>query len=121
MALILDLPWPSKNLSPNGRPHRMVKAASAKKARREARAVTSSHARQIGPITADALSFQATFSPPARYRYDDDNLMASIKAYRDGIADALGVDDRMFRTMPPVISEPVKGGNVRIEIKEIAA
>lgn len=38
---------------------------------------------------------------------DDDNLWGCIKAYRDGIADALGVDDKHFRqgTLQQVKSE----------------
>jgi len=57
-----------------------------------------------------------TFSPPDKRRYDDDNLIARCKAYLDGIADALGVDDSRFRLGKPVRAESIKGGNVRVEI-----
>lgn len=111
--MIIDLPWPAKPLHPNRRPHRMEKARATKKARGEARLVASKY----GPLKAEAATMLVTFSPPGNYGYDDDNLMASIKAYRDGIADALGVNDRIFRMKPPRIGEVVKGGNVRFEIE----
>ena len=76
-------------------------------------------ASQYGPLQATAATVRVTFSPPGNYGYDDDNLMASIKAYRDGIADGLRVNDRIFRMGPPVIGEVVKGGNVRFEIEGV--
>lgn len=109
----INLPWPAKPLHPNSRPHRMEKARATKKARGEARMVAS----QYGPFKAASATMSVTFFPPGNYGYDDDNLMASIKAYRDGIADGLGVNDRVFRMGSPVIGEVIKGGNVRFEIE----
>lgn len=56
------------------------------------------------------------FYPPDRRRRDDDGLLASCKAYRDGIADALGIDDRRFVSHPYLRDEVVKGGEVRVRI-----
>lgn len=41
----------------------------------------------------------SVFWPKGRHATDDDNLTAMLKPARDGIADALGVDDRRFRTL----------------------
>ena len=41
------------------------------------------------------------FRHAMRRRRDDDNLAASCKAYRDGIADALGIDDFRLRLLAP--------------------
>jgi len=38
--ITIELPWPDKALSPNGRPHRMTKARMVKAARKTAWAVT---------------------------------------------------------------------------------
>lgn len=116
--ICVELPWPHKDLSPNARPHRMAKARATKKARADAKAVASSQARRV-VIEPKPVRVRVTFSPPGRHGYDDDNLMASVKAYRDGIADALGINDNLFRMAPPVIGEVVKGGNVRFEIEPI--
>lgn len=56
------------------------------------------------------------FYPPTRRMPDDDNMLARFKGYRDGIAAALGVDDRIFVSHPYVKSEPRKGGEVHVRI-----
>jgi crossover junction endodeoxyribonuclease RusA len=59
------------------------------------------------------------FQAPDKRRRDDDNLIASVKAFRDGIADALGIDDSRFETT--IRREPpVKGGAVRVELEAAA-
>ena len=52
-------------------------------------------------------------------RRDDDNMLASFKAGRDGVADALGVDDNKFVTSFEVC-DPVEDGAVRVTIQERA-
>jgi hypothetical protein len=44
------------------------------------------------------LELSLNFYPRDRRKRDDDNLIASFKSGRDGIADALGVDDVNFLT-----------------------
>lgn len=55
------------------------------------------------------------FYPPDRRHRDDDNMIGAFKAARDGIADALGVNDRRFR---PVyyFETPEKPGRVEVEL-----
>jgi len=64
---------------------------------------------------AAKLSF--TFCPPDKRRRDRDNLIASMKAATDGIADALGIDDANF-TATYSFGEPIKGGSVLVTISE---
>ena len=54
------------------------------------------------------------FYPPDRRHRDDDNLTAAFKAGRDGIADALKVNDKRFRSHPYV--KDVTGGLVKVRI-----
>ena len=103
--MIIDLPWPSSKLKPNGsHGHWAVVANARKKARAEACLIAKAAiGRQMIDgegmdwLGEDRIPVRITFYPPDRRRRDDDNMVASFKAYRDGIADALGVDDRRFR------------------------
>lgn len=89
--MTLSLPIPHKTLSPNARCHWTTKARHTKTHRNLAKLVTLSALGGDTPPTFTGYTL-AFFFPDARRR-DDDNASASCKAYRDGIADALRVDD----------------------------
>lgn len=112
---MLELPYPHKALWPNGRPHWASKARETKKHKQWAYAATLAH---IGkhPVEPGTKGFAliATFYPKTRHAVDRDNASASLKAYQDGIAQALKVDDRHFETPTVLFGEPVKGGKVVI-------
>lgn len=56
------------------------------------------------------------YYPPTR-RGDPQNVPASLKAYIDGIADAMGCDDRCFKVdYPTVFAGTKKGGEVVFRI-----
>lgn len=113
-ARAVDLPWPAKDLHPNSRPHYMAKARAVKAARRAA----SLMAKPLGKIDPEAVKVTCIFSPPpVKRNRDADNLLAACKAYFDGIADAIGVDDSRFKHQAPVWGTSVKGGNVRIVLE----
>ena len=60
--------------------------------------------------------FKFTFHPPDKRKRDVDNVIASLKALIDGLADAWGIDDSEFLiTYPRKFAEPVKGGKIIIE------
>jgi Holliday junction resolvase RusA-like endonuclease len=67
------------------------------------------------PFIGERLPLRVTFYPPDRRRRDDDNMIASFKSARDGLADALGVDDRCFAPHY-VFADPVDGGQIVVEI-----
>ena len=113
------LPWPDKRLSPNARLHWAQKASVRKIARKEAALFTcaANDLREVrGRVVGDdPIEIQITFFPPDARHRDDDNMVGSFKAYRDGIADALGVNDRRFR--PHYFFEnPAKPGRVEVVI-----
>lgn len=111
--IVIDLPWPDKALSPNARVHWRVKATATKLARYDAGWLSASYR----PMDGDGpLDVTVTFYPPSARRFDDDNLIARCKAYFDGIADSLCVDDSRFRLVAVRRGDIVRGGNVRIEI-----
>ena len=54
------------------------------------------------------IPIEITFYPPDRRHRDADNMVASIKAGLDGLADALKVNDRQF--LPTFkFSDEIKG------------
>lgn len=120
----LDLPWPDRRLSPNARLHHKAVAAVKAKARRDAAYLTYAamlcgakevrqHFSGEGPIR-----YRVTFYPPDARHRDDDNMIAMFKAARDGIADALGVNDRRFRP-EYYFAEPCKPGRVEVELSPV--
>lgn len=102
----IELPWPPKALWPNGRAHYMDKARKTKMARTLAWGLTAqtlgAKLRTYAPGDGD-IPLKVQLQPPARRGPlpDEDNAMASLKAYRDGIASALGVNDKRFRNDRP--------------------
>lgn len=115
---MITLPWPDKALSPNSRVHWGRKAAAVKAAR--AVAHLTAQANGIGPKSVEGydgkLHLWIDYYPKTRNYPDADNCLSASKAYLDGIADALGVNDRRFVHHPFVKDETFKGGKVVIRI-----
>lgn len=114
MSMHIDLPWPDKDLSPNARKHWRVVAKAKKSYRHACWALTYAARPRIGWVGPVHLWIE--FIPPDRRLRDDDNMIASFKSGRDGIADALGIDDRRFRTYHRV--SELTGGIVRIRFSQ---
>ena len=55
--------------------------------------------------------------PAVSRNRDDDNLIAACKAYRDGIADALGVNDSMFDVQPVQWGDLSKRGKLTFTVE----
>lgn len=122
--MIVTLPWPDKRLSPNARIH----WAALAKAKQEAR--QNAHWAVLADVPADyrelvvegegKIPLEITFYPPNNIRRDDDNMVASFKAYRDGIADGLHVDDRRFRPHY-IFADAEKPGRIEIVFHKYGA
>lgn len=118
----LHLPWPPSKLSPNSRVHWAQRSKLAKQYRtecfRSARsAVQGMDLSDLQAQTAKgSIALFIDFCPPDRRHRDDDNVIASFKAGRDGIADALMVDDKLFRIHPFLRDVPAPGGQVVVRI-----
>jgi crossover junction endodeoxyribonuclease RusA len=109
---MLTLPWPPKELSPNARVHRLAKARVAKEYRMVCWALAK-EARLTAP--EGPVHLKLTFFPPTRQPRDLDNCLASIKSGLDGVADAMGINDRDFRPITIDLSSAV-GGLVLVEL-----
>ena len=108
----INLPWPAKALHSNARCHWAVKAGATTKARHEACMM----AKQAGVGLWPEADILIEYWPPSR-RGDPQNVPSSLKAYIDGIADAMGCDDRKFRVdYPSMFAGTKKGGEVVFRI-----
>ena len=111
-ALTITLPWPAKDLHSNARVHWAVKARATAKARGEARII----AKGAGVGTWPNATILIEYYPPSR-RGDPQNVPASLKPIIDGIADAMGCDDRGFKVdYPSVFAGTKKAGEVVFRI-----
>lgn len=101
--MIVTLPWPPKELSPNTHCHWRVAHAKAKVYKQACFVLTKAARLKID--WAGPIHVWMTFYPPDRRKRDDDNMIAAFKHGRDGAALALDVDDRRFRIHPEVADE----------------
>lgn len=115
-SINIELGWPAKALSPNARVHYMTHARFKKAAHATAYWATKAViSPAIFPHDGGRVPFVITAYPPDQHSRDDDNLIASLKATRDGIAKALGVDDKYFDQRLQW-GEPVKHGKIVVAI-----
>lgn len=113
---LIRLPWPSADLSQNGPHGHWSKKAKAVKAARNVAFVLARQQCVRDPMPDAELVFE--YSPPDKRRRDVQNMPERLKAYIDGIADAMGCDDNKFRPVyPSEFSEPIRGGCVLVHIK----
>ncbi len=112
--MIVNLPYPDKELSPNARLH-WSKVAKAKAAYRKVCVAFTREAMGRETFTAP-VSVYITIYPPDKRRRDDDNAIGSFKAGRDGVADAIKVDDADWDTTYRVMKKPL--GQVIVEVSE---
>jgi crossover junction endodeoxyribonuclease RusA len=109
----VSLPWPSPLLSPNARAHWRVRAKAAAGYRADSFYATRAALGRSRPIAPVVMTVE--FRPPDNRRRDRDNMIASIKAALDGMADAFGIDDSEFKPTFTV-GDPTPGGAVNVTI-----
>lgn len=120
MRFEVTVPWPPKELSPNARKHWAAKGAKARTYRATCFAIAHNARIQarLGKLSVGGKArLTLTFCPPDNRRRDDDNMIASFKSGRDGIAEALGIDDNQFVTTFSV-GDVVAGGSVVVVIEQ---
>jgi crossover junction endodeoxyribonuclease RusA len=109
------LPWPDRRLSPNARVHWSSLARAKKQAKRDA--YYTMLEAGIGRIEAESISIKYSFFPPDRRARDADNMLSSCKAYQDGIAAAIGVDDSKFQITIAPRGPIERSGMVKVELE----
>lgn len=114
------LPFPDKALWPNGRAHWATKSRASKKHKEwgyyGVKAVADKRGLGREIVVSGRVDWSVTIHPKTRNAIDRDNALASLKAYQDGMAQALGVNDNQFNTPELTFGEPIKGGQVVIRL-----
>ena len=124
----VSLKWPDKVLSPNSRT-RWRRRCEVVRGYRWAAKIRTLNAIQVHSwdvkhlrdvvAAGGCIHVFIDFYPPDARRRDDDNLVASFKSGRDGLADALKIDDRNFRIHPRLMRDQTHpGGMVVVTIRE---
>lgn len=114
--ITIELPWPPAALSPNARKHWRALAPIKAKYRQDCR--YAALAARAGVVTG-RHHLIAEFVPPNARHLDRDNLLARIKSGIDGMADALGINDREFDPVTVTLAGPSKAPCVRITLTPI--
>jgi crossover junction endodeoxyribonuclease RusA len=96
----IALPFPPKELNPNAR-HDWRALTPIRSAYRDECYYTTKHQNRlpklIGGPDPSNYRLTLTFVLPDRRHRDADNMLASVKSGLDGMAMAMGVNDRLFR------------------------
>lgn len=111
----VTLPFPVKLLWPNGRAPHWASRHRAVKAARSLAALECRAAIGPGKPGWTGVTLAWVIHPKTAHRIDDDAPPYALKAFRDGIADALGIDDSRF-VATYAMGEPIKGGRVVVTI-----
>lgn len=125
--LEFTLPWPPKSLNPNARGHWAKRAKSSEVYRFTCKMISLETIQQQGydiqPLrdlveAGEQIHVFLDFCPPNRRARDDDNIIAAFKSGRDGLADALRIDDCHFRTHPFLRRDQIvkPSGEIRVVV-----
>lgn len=108
----ITLPWPPASLSGHAKGHWRARSGPTAKHREWARLATLAEL-PAAPVAGD-IRIHIRFVPPDR-RGDRTNFANRMKAYVDGVADAMGVNDARF--LPSYeFAAPEKPGRVEITV-----
>ena len=113
------LGWPPSDLSPNKRLHWAKLATAKKQYRKDCYSVSKEQLKKYRGVTKnipEKLVLEMTFLPPDKRNYDRDNLVARRKSGIEGLADALGINDKQFNTVISTMDQDYLGGFVKIRI-----
>jgi len=114
VSVLIELPWPPASLSGHNKGRWVSKSPTVSKHREWAEKATLAAAGQIDTSGDGDIRVVMTFYPPNK-RGDRVNFPIRAKPLWDGIADALGVNDKRF--LPAFyFGECVAGGKVVVAI-----
>lgn len=116
-TLRIELPWPETRLWPNRNLGQNWRYRQSAKADAKTTAyLLAQQARGDEYMPGDSIPVTWTFHAPTRRKFDAGGVYGAMKAYEDGMASALLVDDSQFWPVTLKRGAPVKGGSVTVEI-----
>lgn len=115
---MITLPFPDKILWPNGRGHRMAKHRAFQKHKEWAYHATLAALPRCFKHNGVEINLHFDITPKGATRrpIDKDNAVAAMKAYLDGIALAMKVDDSTFAVPSISFSKPLGPGGVVVSL-----
>jgi crossover junction endodeoxyribonuclease RusA len=113
---MIPLPFPAKILWPNGRGHYHAKNRAFQAHKQWAFTAAKQAMPRCFKWNGEPIKWRVTITPKTAHKIDKDNAVASLKAYFDGIALALGVNDSAFDVPEIIFAEPRKPGGVEIAL-----
>ena len=118
--LVVELPWPPRELSPNAHVH-WTRSAEAKQTAKAQGCYLTMNERSDNwkGLLENELEASYTFHPPDKRKRDIDNFLASMKHYQDGVCAALGIDDSRIKRTVIEWGAVVKGGKVVLRLEEM--
>ena len=113
----VTLPWPGSKVMPNAirSQNRFVSAEAIRKARRDAFLMSNAANLPVIPEDTSIIRLRVIHHLKDRRR-DEDGMKGSLKPYFDGLADSLGVNDKVFRVDHEFTETASKPGKIVIEI-----
>lgn len=111
---MITLPFPDKALWPNGRAHHMAKHRAFQKHKQWAYHAALAKLPRCFKWNGQPIKLHYIITPKTAHAIDKDNCIAAMKAYQDGIAMALKVDDSAFEVPAVVFALPKKPGGVEV-------
>lgn len=116
VLLLMKFPFPDSKLSPNKRGNHLFNTS----ARVAAREVGFYIVKESGIETqAVPLEMYMKICPPDKRRRDNDNVVSAFKSYRDGMFQALGIDDSFVYRLIVERGDIEKGGAVYVGISKL--
>ena len=112
------LPWPNWDISPNGTHNRKYRTALTKSHRTLARYAAIGAIGYRNWIDADVAFSIWLFRQPNKIHRDTGNIRSAMKAYQDGVADALKIDDHVIKDEHLHLDGYKDGGEVELRIYE---
>ena len=113
------LPWPDWKISPNGTKDRHTRARLTKEHRYLAKCEARNAIGYRNWIDEQDTVFSVwLFRQPDKRKRDTGNMRGAMKAYQDGIADALRIDDHAIKDEYLHLDGIIEGGEVELRLYE---
>lgn len=119
LHITVETGWPIPRLWPNSRDHRMQVWRAQQAATREAYWATNLVKPRNWKPNGERFKLTIRAHPSVRRERDDDNLIAAAKSLRDGIAHALGVDDKLFDIQPVQWGDMHQSGRLYFDLESV--